>query len=369
MTGAGDTTVARIVDAVTWDQRVAAIRLIPQRHGTAEHAKIYAEIARRLYVEHLTPDFAFVNKAPFYEEPYFREVYRSAHQLTRGFRDVDESQLVTALIQDSRIMLVLRTITGLLRNEFSSATKLISEPLGLRPLSGTRIDAMERRGSNLTPEVALVAARTVSRILDGSLFADAVGNVRSKQDKLDTRRGWDSVRDLADSGVPFAMFLHQRHYGGPFRQIADATSALRGDVIEDAVEQLFRINGVRYIRTGSHNQADIERRFEITVRPAPDFVVYDDSGSLRAMLECKAISDGGTARDKAPRFERLKDEAGRLGGVPLIGVLGGIGWTRVNDTLGPVIRDTDGRVFTLATLPQMMTVAPFPSLAGLADDR
>jgi hypothetical protein len=43
-----------------------------------------------------------------------------------------------------------------------------------------------------------------------------------------------------------------------------------------------------------------------------------------------------------------------------------MGWARVNDTLGPVIRDTDGRVFTLATLPQMLGVAPFPSLRDLA---
>ena len=50
--------------------------------------------------------------------------------------------------------------------------------------------------------------------------------------------------------------------------------------------------------------------------------------------------------------------------LPLLAVLGG--WARVNDTLGPVIRDTDGRVFTLANLPEMLTVAPFPSLLGLA---
>jgi hypothetical protein len=31
-----------------------------------------------------------------------------------------------------------------------------------------------------------------------------------------------------------------------------------------------------------------------------------------------------------------------------------------------LLRDTDGRVFTLANLPEMLTVAPFPSLLGLA---
>lgn len=101
------------------------------------------------------------------------------------------------------------------------------------------------------------------------------------------------------------------------------------------------------------------------VAPAPDFVVYDENETLRAMLECKGANDGGTARDKALRFARLKQESVRLNGVPLLAVLGGIGWARVNDTLGPVVRDTDGRVFTLANLGDMLTVAPFPALKGL----
>ncbi|MGF1647447.1 MAG: hypothetical protein ACFCVF_11105, partial [Kineosporiaceae bacterium] len=161
-------------------------------------------------------------------------------------------------------------------------------------------------------------------------------------------------------------FLHQRHYGGAFRQLLDATSTRRGNLLEDGVEELFIAHGIPHIRTGSHNQADIARRFEISVQPAPDFVVYDESDTLRGMLECKLVNDGGTARDKALRFERLRAEAVRLGGIPLLAVLAGLGWGRVNDTLGPVVRDTDGRVFTLATLPEMINVAPFPTLTGLA---
>jgi hypothetical protein len=63
--------------------------------------------------------------------------------------------------------------------------------------------------------------------------------------------------------------------------------------------------------------------------------------------------------------EELRGESNRLGGIPLIAVLGDIGWARVNDALGPVVRDTDGRVFTLSTLASMLEVAPFPSLIGL----
>lgn len=221
---------------------------------------------------------------------------------------------------------------------------------------------MEKRGTAVTAKQARVVAATLVQVMDGSLFGEPGGDLRRKQEKLDTEQGWASVQQLAARGVPYSDFLHQRHYGGAFRQVLDATSSRRGDLLEAAVEQLFLDNGVPFLRTGSHNQGDIAARYEIRVAPAPDFVVFDASDTLRAMLECKLVNDGGTARDKALRFERLRAEAVRLGGVPLLAVLGGMGWARVNDTLGPVVRDTEGRVFTLSTLPQMLDVSPFPTL-------
>ena len=103
------------------------------------------------------------------------------------------------------------------------------------------------------------------------------------------------------------------------------------------------------------------------VRPAPDFVIFDPrSNTLRAILECKVANDGGTARDKAARFGRLREESQRLGGVPVIAVLGGIGWRRAADALGPVIASTDGRTFTVANLDGLLEVDPFPGLRDLA---
>src|SRR5205085_11032206 len=180
---------------------------------------------------------------------------------------------------------------------------------------------------------------TVHRIMTGELFNEPVGALRRKLAKPDTAAGWSSVQAYARDGVPFAMFLHQRHYGGAFRQLLDATSTERGNLIEDAVEELLEAHGIRFIRTGAHNQREIEERFEVAVHPAPDFVVYDESDALRAMLECKGANDGGPARDKALRFTTLRQESIRLSGTPLFAVLSGLGWTRVNDTLGPVVRD------------------------------
>lgn len=357
-------TVRAIVDAATWDQRVAQIRLVAQKHGTGEHQQIYAEVAREAYVPHLAPDFAYVHAMDFYDLPHFREAYRAAADATQLFTSVNEDTIARAIRDEPRSLLIFRTITGLLSKEFASATQLVAEPLGLKPLSAGRIDGMERKGTTPSAEHARIAALTVIGVMDGSLFGDPPGELRTKQEKYDTRRGWKTVQHLALNGVPYEAFLHQRHYGGAFRQVLDATSTQRGDLLEDAVEELFAENGVPYIRTGAHDQAEIARRFEIHVTPAPDFVVFDASGSLRAMLECKLVNDGGTARDKALRFERLRAESVRLGGVPLLAVLAGLGWSRVNDTLGPVVRDTEGRVFTLSNLPDMLNVAPFPSLIG-----
>lgn len=359
-------TIQDILQAPTWDKRVAQIRLVPQRHGIAEHTLVWAEVAREGYVPYLAPDFAYIHAAPFYEATYFREVYHAAEVATAGFTEVSPQRLAEILIEDPRVLLVLRTVVGLTRDEFGHSTTLVGRSEGLTALSPGKIDAMERRGTATTEEQAEVAARTLSRIMDGALFPAPEAELRSKQAKLDTEQGWSSVQHFASTGVPYADFLHQRHYGGTFRQVLDATSSRRGDLIEDAVATLLTDAGVPYIRTGSHNQSDIAERFEVQITPAPDFVVFDGGDTLKAMLECKITNDGGTARDKAHRFERLRGESVRLGGIPVFAVLGGMGWARVNDTLGPVIRDTDGRVFTLATINQMLDVAPFPSLRGLA---
>lgn len=363
-----DETVAAIAGTDNWDARINAIRLIPAEHGYNEHQAIYAEVARRLYVPHLGPDFAYVYETRTYALPEFQDAYRRLLDATDDFSHIGVDELSAAMRADPVILLPLRTITGLTTNEFAESTRVVADELGVRPLGPSKITSMERTaGARPSAGDARLAAMTIDRLVRRQLFEDSpLPEVRLKQDKPDTANGWDSVRAFDANGVPFDVFLHQRHYGGAFRQLLDATSTKRGNLIEDAVEELFQSYGIPYIRTGSHNQGEIAERFGVHVHPAPDFVVYDTSDALRAMLECKGANDGGTARDKALRFRTLQEEAQRLGGVPLLAVLGGLGWRRVNDTLGPVIRDTDGRVLSLGNLTEMLSVSPLPSLIGLA---
>jgi hypothetical protein len=358
-----DDTLQAIKDAEDWNTRVARIRQIPQKHGTADHAAIYAAVAQAIYVPHLAPDFAYVHWRDDYELEDFRAAYELAARGTHGFTEVETNDLARTMRDHPRSLRVFRVLLGFTTQEFAASTKLTAEEHRTPALSNGRVKSIEAGAAASEGEAAL-AALTVHLIMNGELFEEPTGTLRRKVDKPDTARGWASVQTFAREGVPFDVFLHQRHYGGPFRQLLDATSTQRGDIIENAVAELFDGNGVHYIRTGAHNQADIEEKFEVAVRPAPDFVVYDDSDALRAMLECKGANDGGTARDKALRYVKLREESIRLNGTPLFAVLSGLGWTRVNDTLGPVVRDCDGRVFTLANLDDMLTVQPFPQLIG-----
>jgi hypothetical protein len=252
---------------------------------------------------------------------------------------------------------------GLTPPEFAAASIAVADRENTTPAGVGSIKGMEagRRGRT---NVTALCAQVIDEAMRGVLFAQPpTSDVRSKITKPDTSDGWATIRQFAVAGVPLATFLHQRHYGGAFRQLLDATSTKRGDLLEDAVEAMFADKHIRFVRTGSHNQAEIATRFGITIKPAPDFVVFDSGDTLRAILECKGANDGGTARDKASRFGALRGESTKLGGVPLFAVLAGLGWRRTTDALGPVVRATDGRVFTLPTLAEMLLTQPFPDLA------
>lgn len=355
--------IEAVASAPTRDARIAAVRLIPEQFGTASHQEIYSTIARRVYVPSLAPDFAYVHWDEDYELPLALKTYEKTDELTVGFSRVGPDELAATIAAFPQSLRVFRLILGFTAQEFAAATVLVTDA-DERALGVGAIRAMEAGGPAKSLSTKLCAA-VIDRTMRKELFSlSPTDGIRLKTDKPDTVAGWDSVRSYASGGVPFSVFLHQRQYGGAFRQLLDATSTRRGDVIEDAVEEILSSHQIPFIRTGSDNQAEIEKRFGLTVRPAPDFVAFDSKGALRALLECKGANDGGTARDKAARFRSLRAEARRLGGVPLFAVLAGLGWTRTADALGPVVRDTDGRTFTVPTLPQMITTEPFPGLVG-----
>ncbi len=358
-----------VAAAPAWNARVAIIRTVPETFGLAQHAAVYAAIARRFYVPTLQPDYDYMHWRDEYELAPLIAAYDHVFDGTGGFTRVSREEIAALLMEHPSTLRVFRLLLGFTGAEFAETCKLLAEQLGVKSVSKGRVASFEE-GRPLAPAEAQTCAAVVDLIMnrDPDLFPPTPEGsaLRRKIEKPDTADGWQTVQQYASSGVPLAVFLHQRAYGGSFRQLQDATSTERGDMVEDPVETLFLDEHVPFVRTGASNQAAIEERWGLTVKPAPDFVLFDNrSDTLRAILECKGANDGGTARDKAARFHTLRAEGQRLGGIPVFAVLAGIGWRRTRDALGPVVRDTDGRVFTLATLAEMMETEPLPGLRGL----
>jgi hypothetical protein len=140
---------------------------------------------------------------------------------------------------------------GLTAQEFAACTNLVAEVIGAPALKPGTIKNIEAGGRCPEP-AARCSAEVIDQAMSGKLFPDLAGATRSKLSKPDTTAGWETIRDYA-AGVPLPVFLHQRLYGGAFRQLLDATSSKRGDLIEDAVQEVFEANGISFVRTGSHN--------------------------------------------------------------------------------------------------------------------
>jgi hypothetical protein len=354
------------IEAGSWPERVAAIRSVPNEFPGREVPGVYAEVARSVYVPNLAPSFHIVPwPERFLDRDGFMAAYQTAAEATDNFSNAGPDQIAAALQADPRALRIFRLIIGYTPTELTTTLKAFDDV-------SVPVDALEDGGNLSTrTEAALPAlARLISNIVGGTGGYDVSGELRErgfrgKTDKPDTEEGWETVAKFATEGVPYPELLFQRWYGGSFRQLQDAGGTLKGDLLEDATQALFEENGVPFVRTTPGTQATAGETFGVTVQPAPDFILNDGS-TARGLLECKSASDGGTARDKAARFNALRREAERLGGIPVLAVLDGLGWRRVNDALGPVVRDCDGRVFTPATLAELLEVDPVRDLIDTA---
>ena len=147
------------------------------------------------------------------------------------------------------------------------------------------------------------------------------------------------------------MLLYERFLGRPFASHRDSVSELIGDVMENAVEERLSKAGVSYRKTG---RAERVPGFE----QAPDFFVPDEVAPT-VIIEAKITSDDGTARDKVARILRLanmRDEARRAGRTPfqVIACIDGRGFGQRRQDMRDMLKATQGKVFTLATLDRLV---------------
>jgi len=195
-------------------------------------------------------------------------------------------------------------------------------------------------------------ARALFAAVEGKLLPlpEEIDGFIGRHHKFDTFNGWADVARFAGQDVPYATVLYERYLGRPFAYVVDALSGRKADLLERPIESLFRRHRVPHYRS-----KPIEKipGFE----QAPDFLIPDQDAPA-IVIEAKLAEDGGTARDKASRIERLSRTTSRRN-ITLIAVVDGKGFFRVNDVLAPIMKVTKGLTFTLTNLDQMMTLQEF----------
>ena len=183
------------------------------------------------------------------------------------------------------------------------------------------------------------------------LLTEGVPEVEAAQlhrlDKADTKRGIESIRNLAGMGAPYAMLLYERFLGRPFAGHRDSVSELVGDSLESAIEDVLVQAGVSFRKT---KRAERIEGFDQT----PDFIIPSEFNP-QIIIEAKITEDDGTARDKVTRIQHLGELslAGRSKDQPkyeVVACIGGRGFGVRREDMKKMIIATRGKVFTLKTL-------------------
>ena len=186
----------------------------------------------------------------------------------------------------------------------------------------------------------------------------------SKLDKRDTVEGWTSVARDAGEGVPYAALLYQRYVGGLWRQVQDAYSEVKGDaILELPLETLLRDHDVPFYRSPSGASGARLTAQRYGIDPGPDFLIPEENPAV--IIESKVGEDGGTVRDKAARIQRLAGIAAQRGLI-LCAAVDGKGWSERPTALADVVIATNGRTFSLATLPHLLEVPEIAAWRGRA---
>lgn len=296
----------------------------------------------------------------------FETAYRALERHTHGFTQVSDATVVAALQDNPATLIPLRMIAGLTHSELAVAMGILnadSKTSGqtLRKLERAELSPRYVQGPLLTAIASTILAVMNRQILTVPAALQHV--FHSKLDRRDTLSGWDGVAVDAAQGVPYSALLYQRYIGGAWRQVQDAYSEVKGDnVLELPLSRLLDDYGIAYYRApaGATGARQTVERFGI--EPGPDFVLPPDSPTV--VIEVKVCEDGGTVRDKTARIKDLVNAA-RTKGLIVCAVIDGKGWRERPHALVDVVTATEGRVYTLNTLPLLLQV---PEIATLRQE-
>lgn len=287
----------------------------------------------------------------------FQTAYERLKSLTAAFSRVDEETLWAAVLEDSLSLVVLRTILGLSPPEWADLASQeggavvptgAARTLDVRVRSDRGWLATERQ--TVTHERARALVRTAAKLLSQAPPENPPGTLH-RLDKFDTSSGLESLQHAAAHHVPYAVVLYERFLGRPFASHRDAVSEEIGDVMESAIERQLYAAQITFRKTA---RAERVPGYE----QAPDFFVPTEAAPA-VLIEAKVTGDDGTARDKVARVLRLasmRDDRARRGlpSFELVACIDGRGFGTRRQDMRDLLRATGGKVFTLASLDQLV---------------
>lgn len=309
----------------------------------------------------------------FIEYHQFQDAYEVLKRLTGAFTNFNEETVWQALREDSLSFLVLRTVLGmsppewadLARSERASdinQSQARTLDVRCRTATGTEIvdgktktlrryfDQLRRpQSAALLERIQALISVAVEYISKGA--PPGADDTVHRLGKIDTAEGLVSLHYVAAQHVPYAVSLYERYLGRPFASHRDSVSELVGDVMESAIEERLTRKNITFRKT---KRAERVPGYD----QAPDFFVPDELNPA-VLIEAKITGDDGTARDKATRIVHLaemRDLRIREGlpGFEVVACIDGRGFGIRREDMRRILLRTEGKVFTLATLDQLI---------------
>lgn len=296
----------------------------------------------------------------FVEYRDFQGAYEVLKRHTGAFANLNTATVLAALHEDSLAFVVLRSILGMTPPEWADLARSelgsdIDQHAARQLDKRCRLDRnyiahlARPRNSKALDRIEALIAVAVQYISQGA--PSGADDVVHRLAKVDTAQGLESLRYVAAHHIPYAVLLYERYLGRPFASHRDAISELVGDVMEDAIEQRLNRAGISFRKTA---RAERVPGYD----QAPDFFVPDEYNPV-VVIEAKITGDDGTARDKATRIVHLaemRDERLRAGqpGFEVVACIDGRGFGVRREDMRRMLLKTEGKVFTLATLDQLI---------------
>ena len=296
----------------------------------------------------------------FVEYREFQTAFEVLRRRTNAFANFTEGTVWSAIRENSLCFGVIRTMLGMSPPEWADLARSdrdsdISQGYA-RTLDGrcrsnsSFISGLVRpRSSKALDRIEALISVAVEYIIRGS--PPGAADTVHRLDKVDTSHGLESLRHVASQHVPYAMLLYERYLGRPFATHRDAVSEQVGDVMETAIEERLARARITFRKT---KRAERVPGYD----QAPDFFVPDEFNPS-IVIEAKITGDDGTARDKVARIERLtrmRDDRRRDGqpDYEVVACIDGRGFGVRREDMRSLITMTEGKVFTLATLDQIV---------------